>query len=775
MADSYQGFQGTNPSAIGSTATSGNGAIVYLSTMEISANVNNLILSPGNTTPTNVNIANLPVINSLVNRTTDVFYNGSNLTTIDGNFDVNLNLGVASNANINGNVDINGTLNVDGNITMPTAGQYIELNPANNTGWGNTFLNTNIYQGFKKGGGGFNLTAPEFVSYPTTFTVGGLLYPATLIELTSGILNINGVATTTITGATCAINAVATEIGGTLTVLGLTTFTGQQTMNGNTTVNGAMEATGTTTLTGAVFATGTNFTATTGTNTLTSGANTITAVGTNTITGGINLLTGGLNTYTALQHYFVGDIVDFTSVLTSTCKLRVDTIESSSGMELINVSSINGAVYPPPGSGGTVISTFNQLYTSSFKANTAQISSISSQQLYTSSFKANTAQISSISSQQLFVSSINGSVYPPVATQTISSFNTASISSLNVSSINNAVYPPPNTAPSLWANYPASSNVIVPGTYGIQTDKISAYTLPSPGQIQMLSPIIMGNNTIFTKNIDSTYSAGINLNINSEFTTLGYTVAGFSRPPTLNINNGFITNCSSITGVSSINGAVYPPPAGNVSAWATFSATSSINALTYGIQTGYIDATNAPLSPFNILGINNASVRFQNIRNGTPGSAPTLEFSDGSLNLMKTIAMTSNGAITNVSSINGVAYPPPPLVSHNYGYTLPLPGLTTYLFSATLFPTIVPTPLTNGYNMTFFDGFGGGGTIFLKNCLLAPSLIETNYSYSPSVNSPPTGLGIATFGQNIYFTNTSGGAFSPTFPTYAILTPVNYQ
>ena len=379
------------------------------------------------------------------------------------------------------------------------------------------------------------------------------MYPATLIELTSGILNINGVATTTITGATCAINAIATEIGGTLTVAGLTTFTGQQTMNGNTTVNGAMEANGTTTLTGAVFATGTNFTATTGTNTLTSGANTITAVGTNTITGGLNLLTGGVNTYTALQHYFVGDLVDFTSVLTSTCTLRVDTIESSSGMELINVSSINGVVYPPPGSGGTTISTFNQLYTSSFKANTAQISSISS--------------------QQLFVSSINGSAYPPTATQTISSFNTASVSSLIVSSINNAVYPPPATT-SNWANFNAVNNVSVPSPYGVRTNYLSAYTI---GQsLAIASPVDLGN----TNNLA----------------------------------------VKTITNVSSINGAVYPPPAGNTSAWATFAATSTI-------QAG--------------LGMN--------------------------------MGASSFGAITNCGSINGVAVPTPLIsrwASQNVAYNV---------------------------------------------------------------------------------------------------------
>jgi hypothetical protein len=718
MSDSYIGFGGQYPSAIGTTANTGEG-IITLSTMAITIPVGSdtIKLDYGITVPTTVNINAMPVINSLVNRTTDVFYNGSNLTTIDGNLDVNATLGVASNANINGNADINGTLNVDGNITMPGASQVIEINANNDVGWGDSYLNTNIYHGDQKGGTTLHATAPDFVSYPHNFTVGGLLYPATLIDFTSGILTLNG-GVINMLGATLTIQSLAVALAGTFTVAGLATFNGATFHNGANsftgvnTMGGATTITGITTITGALTASGTTFTATTGANTLSAGANTITAVGTNTITGGLNLITGGINTYTALQHYFVGDLVDFTNFIGSTCKLKVDTIQSGIGMELINVSSINGIAYPPPSS-GAVVSTFNQLYTSSFKANTAQISSISS--------------------QQLFISSINGLAYPPPVSSvsTISSFNTASVSSLFVSSINNAVYPPPAGNTSSWASFPAVSTIQVPSPLGIRTNNLSAYTV----------------------------GAGANINVAS-----GLAMA-----------SGQLLSAPQLVNVSTINNSAYPPPAGNVSAWATFLATSSINALTYGIQTGYIDATNAPFAPFNILGFNNGNVRFQNIRNGTPGSAPTIEFSDGSLNLMRTIAMTANGAITNVSSINGVVYPPPPLVSENYSYTLPLPGLSTFLFSATLFPTIVPTPLTNGYNMTFFDGFGGGGTIFLKNCLLSPSLITTNYSYSPSTNSPPAGLGIATFGQSIYFINTSGGAFTPPFPTYAILTPVNYQ
>lgn len=79
-----------------------------------------------------------------------------------------------------------------------------------------------------------------------------------------------------------------------------------------------------------------------------------------------------------------------------------------------NVSSINGAAYPPAAT--QQISTFQQLFTSSFNTNT-----------------------------------INGAAYPPVQTQ-LSTFQQLTTSSFTVNTINGAAYPPTQTLFSTFSN-----------------------------------------------------------------------------------------------------------------------------------------------------------------------------------------------------------------------------------------------------------------------------------------------------------------------------------
>ena len=140
---------------------------------------------------------------------------------------------------------------------------------------------------------------------------------------------------------------------------------------------------------------------------------------------------------------------------------------------LTGVSTINGAVYPPPAS--AAVSTFNQVFTSSLAASTigtrfitdnpavspvglqliaagnitlstgatSIVANYASTVLY-GDLRYNTlfgqpyapSTFSNLYTSSLSVSSINGAVYPPPATATVSTFNQLYTSSLNVCSIN---------------------------------------------------------------------------------------------------------------------------------------------------------------------------------------------------------------------------------------------------------------------------------------------------------------------------------------------------
>ena len=114
--------------------------------------------------------------------------------------------------------------------------------------------------------------------------------------------------------------------------------------------------------------------------------------------------------------------------------------------------------------------------------------------------------ISSISSlvvaaDALFVSSINGGSYPPPSGGSVSSFDTASVSSLTVSSINGAV---PGSVAN-WSQFPAVSNV------NISTHALNFIPFTGPGGIvtgytnsQFDTNITMGSNsTIILPKVDA--------------------------------------------------------------------------------------------------------------------------------------------------------------------------------------------------------------------------------------------------------------------------------
>lgn len=616
MADSYQGFQGTMPNALGEAVSGGSGGNdpVYLSTMVLTAVGDTLFLTPGFSTPTSVNIENLPVIVSLTNRTADIFFDGGNKTTIDGNLLVNGSFSTIGNINTGSNIRAGGNITVGNNATVSgdatvngaiTTSQLL-INP-NNTfaNYEDSYINGTLYVGYSNGDVS-PLYAPNVFLNVARFEIGQLLPVPAFAEtvvINSGDINLNTAGLLTLGSAVniemATLNPIVVPLlpainissesdmklgatfgitinGGTNILLeGEEISIGGQSIAGvqspaEVNVAGGMNVfpvgapivpvvpgvintsvlnAGSANVAGA-FAVGTVLAPGVATATFLTSATSF-ATGTfNVISVGGNSFTGGVlgNTFIGNAN-FIGGSINLVSSATSSCTLKVNTILSDTGLEIQNLSSVNGLPYAP-GGGGASVSTFNQLFTSSFKANTAQISSISS--------------------QQLFISSINGLAYPPT-TSGISSFTTASVSSLFVSSINNAVYPPPAGNTSAWASFPAVSTIQVPSPLGVRTNNISAYTV----------------------------GAGANINVAS-----GLAMA-----------SGQLLSAPQLINVSSINSVAYPPPSANVSLWATYQASATVSApLGINLNGSYLS---------NALTINGYTPQFDTGYVASGGTPPT--------------------------------------------------------------------------------------------------------------------------------------------------------
>ena len=146
--------------------------------------------------------------------------------------------------------------------------------------------------------------------------------------------------------------------------------------------------------------------------------------------------------------------------------MRADSVASSilvsanlSVSTLTNVSSINGAAYPPPASVGAnlVVSTLTaadqistpSLFVSSVNGAAYPPTASVGANLVVSTLTA----ADQISTPSLFVSSVNGAAYPPTASvganlvvSTLTAADQISTPSLFVSSVNGAVYPPPSSS-----------------------------------------------------------------------------------------------------------------------------------------------------------------------------------------------------------------------------------------------------------------------------------------------------------------------------------------
>jgi len=185
-----------------------------------------------------------------------------------------------------------------------------------------------------------------------------------------------------------------------------------------------------------------------------------------------------------------------------------------------------------------------------------------------------------------------------------------------VSTINGVAYPPPGSGGSTWSQFPATSTVTIPSLYTLLTNTLQGNGNPATSIINVNSPLNMGNLPLQTTNkITSGNNAGFTLEANT------LAITGFNNSP---VNVSF--NAGRLTGVSQINGVAYPPPGTTASGWALYPAVQSVTIPDpYGLSTNRI-STATPSGPLVITG---NPVNF------------------------------ANSPITGVTTINGIAYPPP--------------------------------------------------------------------------------------------------------------------
>ena len=685
MADSYLGFENTTmPSQIGSTTTIEAPPEPY-PTQVIVQTGNTIRMEPGTTTPTSVTIATMPAITSLNNRTFDIEYL-NNVTTITGDLTVQEDVVIQQDLNVTGDIAVSDVY-VTNNIAANTANlQGIRINPHNTAPFSdNIVLNQNIEVGVSDNGTYNASDAPDITLFPKNFTVGGLLppYPARFIELVGIETTITSTVNTNLAAPLITIEAGDTNVIGIFSVEGDANVAGIFDVEGDANVAGILSVEGETNVTGAFTVEGggdiagglavqgaTNITGAVGIEGATTATGAFTVLGiTSTVGFGTLVPPAPINSFTVVSAGAAtvsASGIGLTALLTTvTGGLRqldptgiaTVTLDSTLYVEDISgVLTINGAAYPPPGGSPSTWSQF---------PSTQNVTIPSQYTLLTNTLQGNgnattsTINVNSplnmgnlpLQTTNRITSGNNAGFLIEANTLSISGFNNAPVNvSFNagnltgVSQINGAAYPP---VPSQWALYNASQNVTIPSPLGLLTNNIG----PASGTSIALA-------------------GGLNVNSNP------------------------------ITGVTTINGQAYPPPAGNASAWSTYPATASVNMASQTItNAGNISAA----APLNIT--------------GTPLT------------------------LTGVTSINGTSYPIPILIGFSQLWfpNGSLTGSGTIPTNATGFDLIIIGGGGGGGGSASFinNGGGGGGSGYIRTAMgislanpYSPSQPYTNYSFT---------------------------------------------
>lgn len=330
------------------------------------------------------------------------------------------------------------------------------------------------------------------------------------------------------------------------------------------------------------------------------------------------------------------------------------------------------------------------------------------------------------------VSSINGAAYPPTAAipvdlivSTLTAATSVSTAALFVSSVNGAEYPPPVAGAQSSITNAGSfveidgtgtisiSTTLTGGTHNLNVDVDNNITL----QVENGGIYINNNNSVShvqldgAGNIDLLANGSNNINMDSNG---GITITAVT-PGSVNI-----------TLLSTINGIPYPPPQAipssiangggfiNIEGGAISTATGV--AVGYSVNSGNLITIDAQQNGILLKDSDfNASIK---IYNGITLGPATSSFVIGS-------AITSVSTLVDVSSINGVAYPPPAstipsdlIVSTLVAATsVSTPQLFVSSVNGVVYPppgVVTPSSISNGGG-GFVDVDGAGNIIASTN------------------------------------------------------------
>ena len=442
----------------------------------------------------------------------------------------------------------------------------------------------------------------------------------------------------------------------------------------------------------------------------------------------------------------------------NTQTLNVANIQNNSAViSSLTVSSINGLPYSPGGGGGGTLGLFSTVIVSSLTttssltvtgntnipnltAGSTFTNSISTNQLTALGIGAFSAQIGA-GTPTLYN---NQGIYNPVGQIDYGIGNISSISNnvfwnkttstqaLFVSSLNGAIYPPP---------FPNSTII---GDF-IVTSTLTAYNVVVTNDISASSDIFSQTSLTTNGFITGTTVTGSNITsltfINGQSANIGGVLIGTAS----NITARQI-NASNIT-ASTINGEPFPSLSfpstvlGNFIVQSTLTA-YAINVSTNLIAKGVITAQNSILASNNITAGGTVQGGF---------IQAIAQISGDTLNVGTSAAIP---AITGLNTVNGIAYPPPPIPVSSY----------QRLFTSSLTTSTV----TTAGNVSIGGVVNATGSVTAGSFSSAGNYNGLSATY-PGVNISIAGSGIITAG-NI---TTNGGAFISTNTSSITVSSIN--
>jgi hypothetical protein len=653
----------------------GGGGNVSTITYTLSPSGNQVVLTPtsGSGEPTTqVDISTLPVVIGLTNKTANISVNGIS-TIVNSPLITPGNIQLAGNTLTTTGSGNTATLTLNGNLVGGTASTWANFPAINNVSipspYNLTMNGDNVLSGGQLPNAQINANLllgagsshyPDFIAYPYTFQVGSILTPANNISMRSGAggttigsvqgislqagvdINLNATGDINLLSALTTIegNAVIT---GTLTTDGNVLTNGSSEVIGNFSAFGTTELAGATTIGGATTITGeTNITGDTNINGLTTINGGLVVSGVADLNGGV-AIAGGMgvagvatmngNILQQTGHIETSNITDYASGglnITPSGNLALTNLSSINGFPytsgsnqpwykvpaLTDVNMNNSSIYGIARLSGYVDGNFLiDAYSSAGSTCGITLDANSGGRILMAGGAVEIDNVLNVNGD-LFVGSIGTG-----NTITADKGNFSALSS--ISSINGLPYATGNVAE--WSLYPADHPVV------LNSEPINGVSALN---------VAVGQNFSINNAFTATYIQGNSL---IEL----YTGAGgaIDLIPGVGGNVAIQNNCPlsvyAITGVSSINGAVYPPA--DTGFWYDIPAQANPNLNYYSLQNvgsvlGQVGGT---------LGINNSIAGSVAI-----GSALTSSITTTGSNVVNTAFYN----ITNLAQTGGISH-----------------------------------------------------------------------------------------------------------------------